>query len=239
MKQKIEIVKFSGLVAIAVFLFSFSNKRNGKRPISHVNIEFLDTNSPFISYETVNKLLIQKPDTLQDLTIETLDLVSMEERLNTNSMIRHAEVYVTSNGILGALIEQRDPIGRVRNQKEDYYIDADGRIMPLSEEYSARVPLVSGIEEEDVEYITPLLLEVRADEFMRKLVIGIHKNTNDELELLLRNSDLKTIFGKPVDIDKKFQNFKTFYKKTITDSTINRYNKVDLKFGRQVIATKK
>lgn len=239
MKKRINLLKMMVLLGVVVFLYSFGNKRNKKRSISEVKIEFSDMNSPFITHETVNKLLIQNVDTLKDIAIETLDLMSMEQRLNNNPMIRNAEVFLTANGILGALIEQRDPIGRVRSSSGDYYIDADGNPMPLSEVYSARVPLISDVNEEDVAELTSLLLKIREDDFMRKMVVRIDKNEHGDYELELRSTNLKTVFGSVSDIDKKFQNFKTFYKKTKQDSTIYGYRKIDLKFGDQVIATKK
>lgn len=239
MKIRTDLMKFIGLLGILVFLFSFGNKRNGKREVSGLNVEFSGSNSPFITYEKVNKLLIQNADSLQNINIESLDLVSMEERLNNNPMIRNAEVYITANGTLSARIEQRDPIARVRHSKGDYYIDADGKEMPLSDSYSARVPVVMNIEKEDISDLTPLLLKIRADEFMKKIVVGINKNQNNDFELVLRNMSLTTVFGKPKKIDKKIQNFKAFYMNTKKDSTLYAYNKIDLKFESQVIATKK
>lgn len=238
-KRNLNILKFVLLLGVVIFLYSFGNKRNSKRNVSKVNIEFIDTNSPFITHKTVNKLLIQSPDTLMDIALEGLDLMSMEQRLNQNPMIRKSEVYVTIDGVLGAKIEQRDPIGRVLASNEVYYIDADGKAMPLSEVYSARVPIVTGVVEEDLEAITPLLLKIREDEFMNRMVVGLNQTKNGEVELELRNLRLKALFGKPNQIDKKFQNFKAFYKKTKQDSTIYGYKKINLKFENQVIATKK
>lgn len=240
MKRILEISKYVLLLGGIVFLFSFSNKRNESRNVSSIDIEFLDANSPFITHEAVNNLLIQSVDSISELSKESLDLRAMEQRLQDNPMVRNAEVFVTVDGALGAWIEQRDPIGRMQvNNGDSFYIDADGKMMPLSSVYSARVPIVTGISEEDLETITPLLLKIREDEFMQRMVIGLNKAQNGDIYLDLRNTSLKAIFGKPVHIEKKFQNFKAFYKKTKQDSTIYGYDKINLKFESQVIATKK
>lgn len=238
MKKNAGVIKLVVLLGIIVFLFGFSNKRNSNREIRNIHIEFIDSNNPFITHETINNILIQNIDSLTRLTIKNINLMSMEKRLNDNSMIRNAEVFVTIDGILGTQIEQRQPIGRVRGNRKDFYIDADGKSMPLSEVYSARVPIVSGVSEEDISTVTPVLLELKNDEFMRKIVVGITKNEQGELEFELRNMDLKTVFGKANAIENKFQKFKAFYKKTKNDSTIYKYKKIDLQFGSQVIATK-
>ncbi len=241
MKRGIEILKFVVLIGLLAFLFSFSKKRNDKRNLAKLEVEFVDGNTPFITHQTVNKLLIQNEVEVTDIGKETLVLKEMEKRLRENPMIREAEVFLTIDGVLGARIEQRDPIGRISSQQlgSDYYLDADGKRMPLSEVYSARVPIVTGISENDYEEITPLLLQIRQDEFMQHYVVGLNRTRNGEIELELRKTDLKVLFGKPKDIEKKFQNFKAFYKKTKQDSTLFGYEKVNLKFDNQVIATKK
>tara|TARA_R110002050_G_scaffold110058_1_gene221971 strand:- start:850 stop:1518 length:669 start_codon:yes stop_codon:yes gene_type:complete len=220
------------------FLFSFTKKRNEARKIKKLEVEFVDENSPFITYDTVNKLLIQNHAKVTSIDKETLVLKKMEQRLQENPMIRDAQVYVSVDGTLRAKIEQRNPIGRV-SATPDYYLDADGKRMPLSTVYSARVPLITGISDKDFNEVTTLLLKINEDKFMKQSVVGINKNPDGTIELALRKMDFKVLFGKPENIEKKFQNFKAFYKKTKQDSTLFGYKMVNLKFENQVIATKK
>ena len=238
MKRSVEIIKFIILLGIMAFLFSFTKKRNDARKIKKVDVEFVDENSPFITYNTVNKLLIQNQDKVTSIGKETLVLKKMEQRLQENPMVRDAQVYVSVDGTLGAKIEQRKPIGRV-SASPDYYLDADGKKMPLSDVYSARVPIITGTSKNNFNEVTQLLLKINDDEFMKQSVVGLNRKMNGEIELELRKMNFKVLFGKPDNIEKKFQNFKAFYKKTKQDSTLYGYNMVNLKFESQVIATKK
>ncbi|MDN3724329.1 cell division protein FtsQ/DivIB [Aequorivita sp. SDUM287046] len=231
-------MKFILLIGLLAFLFSFTKKRNDARKITKLNVEFLDENSPFITYNTVNKLLIQKHDDVTSIGKETLVLKKMEQRLLENPMVRGAQVYVSIDGALGAKIEQRKPVGRV-SATPDYYLDADGKKMPLSDVYSARVPIITGVSKNNFKEVTSLLLKIEEDEFMKSSVIGLHRKADGNIALELRTMDFQVLFGQPENIDKKFQNFKAFYKKTKQDSTLYAYNKVNLKFENQVIATKK
>jgi cell division protein FtsQ len=201
-------------------------------------VEFVDQNEPFITIDAVNKLLIQKNDSVTSIVKETLVLNEMEQRLLDNPMIRNAEVFVTVDGTLGARIEQRNPIARV-TASPDYYLDADGKKMPLSAVYAARVPLVTGYSKSDFTEITPLILEIEKDDFMRSCVVGLHLKKDGSVILRLRKYPMDVNFGKPTDIARKFQNFKAFYKKTKHDNLISSYASVDLQFGNQVVATKK
>ena len=238
MKRSIEVLKFIFLLGLMAFLFSFSKNRNDGRKLSKIDIEFLDENSPFITYNSVNKLLIQNQPNVTGIGKETLVLKKMEQRLRENPMVRDAQVYVSIDGTLGAKIEQRNPIGRV-SASPDYYLDADGKRMPLSNVYSARVPIITGVSKNNFSELAPLLLKINEDEFMKLSVVGLNQNTNGDIDLELRKMDFKVLLGKPVNIDKKFQNFKAFYKKTKQDSTLYGYKTVNLKFESQVIATKK
>ena len=238
MKRSIEIIKFIILLGIIAFLFSFTKKRNDARKLTKLDVEFVDENSPFITFNTVNKLLIQNQAKVTSIGKETLVLKKMEQRLQENPMVRDAQVYVSVDGTLGAKIEQRKPIGRV-SASPDYYLDADGKMMPLSGVYSARVPLITGISKNNFTEVTQLLLKINDDEFMKQSVVGLNRKMNGEIELELRKTNFKVLFGKPENIEKKFQNFKAFYKKTKQDSTLYGYNMVNLKFESQVIATKK
>lgn len=230
--------KFLVLTALIVFLFSFTKKRNETRKITKIDIEFLDENDPFITLQTVNKLLIQNSDSLTSIDKETLVLKEMEDRLLKNPMIRDAEVFMTVDGLLGAKIEQRNPIGRVA-ASPNYYLDSDGKKMPLSLVYSSRVPIITGSSASNFKEVTPLLLKINDDPFMKKSVVGLHVNKDGTIDLKLRKHDFRIQFGRPEMIEKKFQNFKAFYKKTQLDSTLTGYSLVNLEFDSQVVATKK
>ena len=166
MKRSIEVLKFIFLLGLMAFLFSFSKNRNDGRKLSKIDIEFLDENSPFITYNSVNKLLIQNQPNVTGIGKETLVLKKMEQRLRENPMVRDAQVYVSIDGTLGAKIEQRNPIGRV-SASPDYYLDADGKRMPLSNVYSARVPIITGVSKNNFKEVTPVLLKIEKDEFMK------------------------------------------------------------------------
>lgn len=238
MKRSINIAKYILLLVLVVFLFSFSKKRNEQRTLTQIDVKFLDENSPFITLHTVNKLLIQNQVKVTGIAKETLVLKEMEARLRSHPMIQEADVFVTVDGTLGARIKQREPIGRV-TASPDFYIDAEGKKMPLSTVYSARVPLITGSLKNNMEDVTSLLLKIEQDPFMKSLVIGLHIKRDGTIDLKLRKYDLIVLFGKPEGIEKKFQNFKAFYQKTKKDSTLTGYELVNLQFDSQVVATKK
>ena len=238
MKINWNFIKFLVVTGLIVFLFSFSKQRNEVRNLTNIEIEFMDENALFITQNSVNKLLIVNNDTLTSIGKETLVLNKMEETLLKNPMIKNAEVFLTIDGLLGVKIEQRKPIARVLGSP-DFYIDEEGTKMPLSTVHSARVPIITGVLNDDFENVTKLLLKINEDDFMIACVIGLQVEPNETINLRIRKNDFKVLFGKPVDIDNKFQKFKAFYKLTKQDSLLSNYSLVDLQFNSQVVATKR
>ncbi len=226
------------MLVLVGLLYGFTHTKNKGRKLTGMEVHFTDENSPFITLSSVNKLLIQNDDSITSIAKETLDLKEMESRLLQNPMVRDAQVFVTADGKLGANIEQRNPIARVVDNPS-YYVDEEGKKMPLSKVYAARVPIITGSSETHFTELTPLLLKIRDDEFMNKIVVGVHLSRNGSIDLEMRKMDFNVRLGKIKEIGRKFQNFKAFYQKAKRDNKLTSYRLVDLQFGSQVVATKK
>ena len=238
MKINWDIIKFLVVTSLIVFLFGFSKQRNKLRKVHKITLEFKDENRMFITSDSVNKLLIQKNDTVTNIGKETLDLNEMENRLLESPMIKKAEVYVTIDGVLGANIEQRNPIARIVGTP-DFYLDEDGKKMPLSVVHSERVPIITGVSEKYFQEVTELIKKINKDDFMKEYVVGMEVASEGDIYLIIRKNSFKILFGKTTDIENKFQKFKAFYKLTKKDSLLDSYNLVNLKFSNQVVATKR
>ena len=106
-------------------------------------IKFVGNDNVFITHEAVSKLLIQNQQSVTDKPKEIIDLNGLESALNANPMIKEAQVFMSVDGLITAEIEQKKPIARV-STNASYYIDETGSFMPLSTNYTARVPLATG-----------------------------------------------------------------------------------------------
>lgn len=238
MKVNWNYIKMIGLFGLVVFLFAFASKRNSVRVVSNPAITFVGENNLFITNEAVSKLLIQNYGSVKNVAKEALDLNTLETSLKSNPMIKSAEVYLSVNGTLNAVIEQKTPIARV-NTTEAYYVDAAGLSMPLSDNYSARVPLVTGnVDENNLEAVFKIAAKIKNDNFLKTNVIEIYQNKDNELFLKLRQCKFLVQLGGLKAIDKKINNLKAFYQKNIKEKTLDNYSKVNLQFDNQVVCTK-
>ena len=227
------------ILGAVVFLYSFSSKRNENRMLKEADIEFTEAED-FITHEKVNNLLIQNFGNIKSIRKDKLDLNSVEKSLDKNPMIDKAEVYATVDGKLKAMISQRKPVARIFEGKNSYYIDYRGSEMPLSETYTARVPIVTGeVNSIEKEKLNKLLNYINDDVFLKKNIIGLEVTPTGSLKMRSRNYSYEIQFGKPINIEKKFNNYKAFLQDAVKDTLIEQYKTINLKFTQQVVCTKK
>ncbi|QYJ68554.1 cell division protein FtsQ/DivIB [Flavobacterium litorale] len=232
-------VRLVVILLVVVFLFSFSAKRNETRWLQEATISFEETEY-FITRDNVNKLLIQNYDKVTDIRKDKLALNKLENSLDQNPMIEKAEVYATVDGKLKAVIRQKKPVARVYSESESYYIDRNGTHMPLSDSYTARVPLVTGkVDEITKEKLQQILLYIYNNDFLKKNIIGIDVHQNGDLTMMSRNYDYKIAFGQPITIEKKFKNYMAFLQDASKNNIAEEYKTINLKFTQQVVCTKK
>ncbi|MDG1385100.1 MAG: cell division protein FtsQ/DivIB [Flavobacteriaceae bacterium] len=233
------VIKSVLLLGLVVFLYAFSSHKNNSRMVSKVAVQFTGNENVYITSEMVNKLLIQNQEHLYILPKDNLDLKEMEMVLESDDMVKSAQVYLTVNGEVSATVEQRRPIARVQTASI-FYIDEDGLAMPLSPQHSARVPLVTGIiENEQLDAVYSMALKIDQDPFLKTYITEIHQNKTKEIRLKMRLLNFEIEVGSLDRLDEKMKNLKAFYQKAKKDKMLDIYKSVNLQFKNQVVCTKK
>jgi len=227
------------MIITVIALFSFTSHRNAQREIKKTEVVFVGEDQLFLKPETVNKLLIEKNGDPKTFHKVDLDLKKLESSVNNQEMIQKADVFVSVDGVLKAVVKQKTPVGRVFDEAGSFYIDYEGNKMPLSDNYTARVPLLSGeITVVKKEKLSEVLRMINEDEFLKKNIIGVQVLPNGSLVMANRNYDFKIDFGRTINIERKFKNYKAFFQKAVSDSTLNKYKRINLKFTKQVVCIK-
>tara|TARA_R110002050_G_scaffold792_3_gene5607 strand:+ start:1792 stop:2517 length:726 start_codon:yes stop_codon:yes gene_type:complete len=238
-KRFLKYMLFLVLIGCLSFLYSFSSIRNQQKKVTEIIVEFEEGDNNFLTHAMVNKLLIQNQETVQNQAKSVIDLYNLENNVSKNPYVEKAAVFLTVQGVLKSVIKQRTPVARVINKKDSYYIDKEGVKVPLSDNYSARVLLVSGVkDEDDVSEILPLIDTILKDNFLRKEVVGIEKSDANEYQFSVRSGNYKIDFGNLTEVDVKFKKLKAFYNKTFEDETIQIYKTINVKYHNQVVCTK-
>lgn len=227
------------MFALVIFLYSFTSNRNLHRKLKKIEVVFVGESDNFIKQESVNKLLIENKNDVRSIAKEDLNLNKLENSINKHPMVEKSQVFVSVDGVLKAVVKQKTPIARVFDEQGSFYIDYEGNTMPLSDINTARVPLISGdITENNKKKLSEVLKMIYDDDFLKKNIIGVQVLSDDDIIMTNRNYDYQIEFGKMVNEEKKFKNYKAFFQKAVLDSTLNKYKKINLRFTQQVVCTK-
>lgn len=231
-------LKIVALVLVIMGLYAFSNNRSRNKNVVSTKVEFVGDQNLYITEGAVNKLLIQNYGRLENVAKEKLVLNTIEKALEANEMVKSAQVYLTIDGELTSKIVQRKPIGRIEGDSK-FYLDDEGKRMPFSSNYSARVPIITGnITGKSLEDVYKILEFINKDDFLRKNVIGIHVKAEDDYQLKFRLNQFVVNLGDIENLEAKFSNFKAFYAKANKDKTLEDFAIVSLEFNNQVVCTK-
>lgn len=227
------------LVGFLGFLYSFTSIRNDQKKVTKIEVKFEEGDNNFLTHAMVDKLLIQNGEKVTNKVKSVINLYNLENNVSKNPYVEKAAVFLTIGGVLKSTIKQRTPIARIISKNDSYYVDKQGVKIPVSVNYSARVMLVSGIEnDEDVRVILPLISYILKDDFLQKEIVGIVKSNIDEYQFSVRSGDYKVDFGRLETMELKFSKLKAFYNTTYKNKTIEEYKRITLKYHNQVVCTK-
>lgn len=222
-----------------IFMYSFARIKNQERKIQQINIAFNEDDYPFLNETMVNNLLIQNFEGSSKVKKERVDLKKLENVLNANKYVDNSEVFCSIDGILSAKVKQKKPIIRVINENGSYYLDDKGDKVPLSENFTPRVPVYYGvISENELDELVAVFSYIDKDEMLKHNIIDIKKSQKGNIIFSVRDYDYKVIFGTEANMETKFKNYKAFLQHASKDTLIKNYKSVNLIFTQQVICAK-
>ena len=173
--------------------------------------------------------------------LTTVNTSAIEEKLKENRLIKRADCYKTIDGSVRIKIFQREPIIRVFSNKGNYYVDSEGEIMPVPDNFAAYLPVASGFIED--EYAKSQLYEfalfLQRDKFWNSQIKQIYVASNSDVELTPVVGGHQIILGKMEDYKENLEKLRLFYEKGLSKVGWNRYSVINLKYKNQVVCTKK
>ena len=236
MKNVFNFIKFVLGVTLIIAMIYLSLDRMGQKYciLSEVSIE-LDENI-FVTKEVIVDYLLENTIHPDSVLLNDVSFKGIEELLLSHPSIKSAIVYSDMNGKVCIQVKQRKPIVRIQSDKDSFYLDEDGLRMPLSDEYTARMLLVTGdvntISLEDIFFITD---KIYKDEFLKKQIVQIDVKESEMLMLTRLGEQLE--FGKVKNVKEKFEKLMLYYEKG--NSQNKEYKVLNLKYKNQIVCTKK
>jgi cell division protein FtsQ len=264
--KKIALISFWCLLIIGLIAsLGFVNKQQGallcKMPDITVDQE---GDLYFLDKIDIGQLLKDRGDSISGQPKSTVNITEIERVLNSHPAISKAEVSMSIDGVVKIDVKQRNPILRVFSADGDsYYLDDQGKLMPLSDKYTMRVLVANGnimepfakrysysveqIGKDSALRTTSKLDElyamarfINADPFWKAQIHQIYYNSENEMEIVPLAGNQKIIFGDTTEMEEKFNKLLTFYQQGLnTTGWWDKYAVINLKFRNQVVCTKK
>jgi cell division protein FtsQ len=267
LKQKIKkslIVCFQLLlVAGLIVCLGFAADKQKNTVCTKLDIYIDNRNGDmFINNADVLRILDDQTGSPLGKKANQISLPRMEAAVESNPHVQNAEVWMDLNGNVSIKIKQKKAVLRIINRGgESFYLDENGFIMPLSEIYTAPVPVATGeITEtaqlfgyrsmnisanEKIASVTVLddlfrLVEfIEKDTFWTAQIQQIVVNEKSEISLVPTMGNHLIQFGKVEDVEEKFQKLMHFYLEGLNKTGWNNYGVINLKFKNQVVCVKK
>lgn len=237
----------AGIACITLLISAVLNKET--KVCKAVEIEISGVNNNFFIDKNDVYAIIKNfgGDSIQQRSLVDINLKQIERELEKNVWIKNAELFFDNNNVLKVSVDEREPIARVfGNFGISFYIDSSCKVLPLSDKFSARLPIFTGLNN-NIENLTSadsallkdiknISIKISRDSFLMAMIEQVDIIDNRSFEMIPKIGKQKIIFGDATDIDLKFTKLKMFYKTIIAQAGWNRYNSIDLQYKNQVVA---
>lgn len=243
------------LIAVAILAISAI----GSREAAHVAtvapiIRPLENGKNLVTEdELLDRLAASFTKPMDALTLGDIDITRVETVIEGQAFVANADAYVDDEMQLNIIVTQRVPLLRIIAESgQNYYLDEDGIRMPLSETYTARVPVVTGNvalwqddfmdhEAHQLHCLVELARYLRTDNFLDALIEQVYINTKGEFILAPKIGDQVIYLGRyhPERTQERLQRLKTFYREGLPYEGWRKYKSFDLRYADQVVAKKR
>lgn len=258
----IHIILVGALLTSTLVLLGFATKNNQMVPCEKV-VVYVDQQcgNKFIEPVDIEKTVKERMGDLVGKPLEQGSLNTVKQLVEGNPYVAKAAIYRTIEGDLHIRIRQHQPLIRVINNKnQSYYISQTGKLLPVSQKYSARVMVATGniqagysptvdlLSPADPETITAgkqqlrdlfqLAKTIHHDPFWKSMIDQIYITKLGQFELTPMNGAHTIEFGRLEAAEEKFQKLELFYKVGLREVGWNYYKRINLKYDKQIVCSK-
>ena len=232
--KRSKILHLLFMLAMLVGSVVLTKIRSNNILTSELMVNFKGKGARFLDVEIVNKLLIQSNDSLFFQQKDMVALNNVEQQFLDHPVVKSAELFTVPEGKLHIEIEERLPIVRIQADNS-FYLDEVGKVMPLSDRFTAKVPLFYGeLKEENMQALVQLISKLSSDAFLAAEVIDFQWQ-NSAFVLGLRSYPFEVVWGEDIAFEHKVEKLKRFCAFTLENKD-KKFNRINLTYDKQVVA---
>lgn len=177
----------------------------------------------------------------------SFNLLEIEKLLKNNVWIKDAELYFDNHNVLHVSVTEREPVARVFTVSgKSFYVDDYGKMMPLSDRLSARVPVFTGFPSKVISKRDSILLNdvkttssfILHDPFWMSQVAQIDITADRNFEMIPVVGNHTVLLGDGENMEQKFHRLFIFYKNVLSQTGFDKYKAINVQYAGQVIGIK-
>ena len=257
-KKILRIVLWVLTGAALVVLFVFGRSWYLNTPLQGVVFD-LERHHPtgFVQKDTVIAEAEALCGIAERTRIADVNMNDLQRMLNNNPWIESSRAHIGLNDTLIIQAKEYEPVLRVfNNDHRSVYVTAEGMLIPTSKVYTPRTLVASGqfdfpilqrslplsdslYLDSGIQEALAITLSIQKDEFLRGNIGLIHRNNNNEYELMVNNLEANVLLGDTCAVDTKLARLRTLLEKYIGTSELNEYKTLNLTYKNQIVCTKK
>lgn len=231
------------IAAYLVLAVTAFNRPDEKATVcSEVKIDIAqDKGDGFLNPGEVKRLLERQSLYPLAQPMQFVSTRSIEEALMKSPFVDEAQCYKTQSGHVCIQLRQRLPLLHVMaDNGECYYLDDHGDILPATG-LTIDLIVATGIISRKYarEVLAPLAITLHDDAFWQNQIVQLNVLGDGTLELVPRVGDHVVYLGAPTDIPQKLDRLRKFYKYGLSHAGWNRYERISVEFGNQIICKKR
>ncbi len=241
-----------GLISLWLVVSAVQRKQGLPIHTLAIEVEPLDGGELMITEADVRAHLKQLLGfELEGKPLSYIDMDRLERGLERVPFVKNAEAWVDAANALHVEVQQRKPLLRIIDaQGVSYYLDLQGVKMPLSPNYSARVPVATGFIPPFVPdflerpgntlgYLFRLVQAVQDDELLRPLASQLYVRNGGSVVLVPALGDFEIWLGDGSRLEDELKRLRIFYQYVLAYKGWRKYRKIDLRFAGQIVCKKR
>ncbi len=230
------------LAAYLVFGVTWSGSEAQKAICRGIEIVVSDTaNQRFVTVEDIAYELDDLPSRANGMLLSSINTDEIEHTLQGIDKIERASAVVLSNNRILITVEPMEPVARVFDRNQSYYINKDGKRIIADARYHLDVPVISGHFDSTftAASLLPLVKYINENETWNSLVsmISVKNSRNIILVPIIRGHVIN--IGTADDFDSKFARLDKFYKEVMPVKGWDYYDTLSVKWHGQLVATRR
>ncbi|MEJ7589215.1 MAG: FtsQ-type POTRA domain-containing protein [Ferruginibacter sp.] len=235
----------------AVLLVAAIQKKDEQKCTSiDINIKGVSDNFFVDKKDIINTIISISGKNPVGEPVGSFNLKEIETALQKNVWIKNAQLFFDNNEQLRVNVLEREPVARVFTATgATFYIDNSVTMLPLSEKFSARLPVFTNFPSDKrvllkadsnlLRDILTIAMAIREDSFYMAIIDQIDISAQRTFEMIPKFGNTIIVFGDAKNAAEKFGKLQLFYKEIMVKAGWNKYSEINVQYQNQVVAKRK